>query len=282
MKIGIQGSQGSYHEAVAQAHYGEEVELDYIDTFKHVFDRLRTQDIGQAVVAIANNRYGQVPEAFNQLIDRSDEVYIVGESYLRVKHQLLGVPGATLEGIKEVHSQAPALGQCNQFLSEFLPHIPYIEQDDTAESARIVGELNDRSIAAIASSQAGRLYGLEPIAEDIQDDKDNITRFLILQRRGDSQPAEFDDGDKTSVLLRTNQTPGALADCLIPLKENDINITQLQQTFVPNTAFEMKFFMEFEAGANDPRTVSALKEIERHQAEVKLLGSYRAAECLTN
>lgn len=270
MKIGIQGTRGSYHEAVAQQYFGEAADIEYIDTFKHVFESLRLEKISHAVIAIANNRYNFVPEAYNELIERHAEVSITGEAYLRVQHQLLGVEGTTLDTIKEVHSQAPALGQCHVFLDRELPHIPHVEREDTAMSAAYVAEQNDPTKAAIASTRAGELHGLTVIAPNIQDDKDNITRFLILQRRGEQAL----EGNKTSLLLRVGQHPGALVDALQPFKEHDVNIATLQSAYLPNTEFEMQFFIEFNAGIDDLRTTEVLQSLKSQDTPYEVLGSY--------
>lgn len=273
MKIGIQGSEGSYHEQVARDYFGDTADIEYIDTFSHVFDALQLEKVTHAVIAIANNRYNVVPEAYNKLIERHSEVTITGEAYLRVQHQLLGVPGTTLATIKEVHSQAPALGQCMKFLAEQLPHIPHVEREDTAESAAFIAREADVSKAAIASARAGALHGLEVIAPNIQDDADNMTRFLVLQRQGEVVA----DTTKTSLLLRVGQHAGALVDALIPFKEQGVNISTLQAAYLPNTDFEVQFFMEFDAGRDDMRTAAVLQTLKSHDTSFEILGSYMAS-----
>lgn len=273
MRIAIQGSEGSYHEQVALHYFGNGADIAYMETFRDVFQSLRQGTATHAVIAIANNRYGFISDAYNELIARHKDVTITGESYLRVQHQLLGIPGATLDQITEVHSQAPALGQCHEFLSNNLPHVPLVEQEDTALSAAYVAKTADPAKAAIASKRAGELHGLQVIAGNIQDDSDNFTRFLILQPSDNGSQ----EGDKTTLLLKTSQKPGSLVDALILFKERDVNVSALHSSFLPNTGFDMQFFVEFDAGMQDVRTVEILQELDKLSDGYEVLGSYKSA-----
>ncbi len=271
MKVGIQGNAGSYHETVALRYYGPDADIAYIDIFKNVFGALFAGKIDQAVIAIANNRYGFIPDSFSEIMARHKDITILGEAYLPVKHQLLGLPGAKLSDITEVHSQAPALGQCHTFLSTQLPHVPLVEQDDTALSAKLVADAANPTKAAVASQRAGELYGLEVLAKDIQDDQDNYTRFLVIGKSG----TENHTGNKTTILLRTAQVAGSLADALQPFKQHGINISTLHSAFLPNTGFEMQFLLEFDAGSKEAWPV--LDDLQKQGATVEILGSYQSA-----
>ncbi|MCA9331203.1 hypothetical protein KC957_04070, partial [Candidatus Saccharibacteria bacterium] len=241
IRVGIQGTHGSYHEQAARKHYGNGVEIAYLQTFQEVFEALLSGLVAEAVVAIANNRYGFVPGAFSELMRNSADVSIAGEVYLPIRHQLLALPGTTLESIHEVYSQSVALGQCTKFLRSTLAHARLVEEDDTARSAELVSQSGDVHMAAVASSEAAELYGLQVLAQNIQDDDSNITRFLVLKRASTEAGST---GDKTTALLRTSQAAGSLVDALMPFKEHGINISTLHSTFLPNTEFEMQFFIE--------------------------------------
>ena len=279
MKIGIQGGPGSFHEQAAREMFGVEAELFYGATFAELYSELFEGEVDLALTGVANNRYGSLAEPMAAVL--TGKYCIVGETYVRVEHQLLGVRGSRLSDIKEVHSQVMALGQCNDFLQgpALQKHVVRVEEDDTAGSARMVAEWSDPSKAAIASRRAGELYGLEVIAENIQDDPDNLTRFLVLQRPSDFAPKTTDN--KSTMLLTTGQAPGSLVNALQPFKEYGVNIENLHSTFVPNTPFEIEFYMEVVAGLLDDRMKKILAVLESQGCVVKQLGSYDRADIPT-
>ncbi len=273
--VGVQGREGSYHEEAARSLWGENVDIAYIDTFRELFDSIRTGKVGRGVVAIANNSIGFIPETYALLVSEEASKYqIRGETYVRVEHQLLGLPGTNLSQVREVHSQSPAINQCTDFLETHLPRFTVVEQDDTALSAELVSTWGDPTKAAIASRTAGKLHGLEPIAANIQDDPDNITRFLILEKRADSQ--EIADSDKTSAILQTGQAPGSLYKALGVFADREVNIATLHSAFVPNSAFKMKFLIEFDAGAEEAEVIT--KELRAMSCQLATLGSYQCSE----
>ena len=275
--IGIQGTHGSYHEEVARQYFGDKVNIQYLNTFKDVFKALEAKQITHAVVAIANNRYGFVPNAFSELMRSADSISIIGEAYLAIRHQLLAIPGTKLSDITEVHSQPAAIGQCTKFLEASLPNARLIEEDDTARSAELVSKSGLNNKAAIASKKAGELYGLNRVTENIQDDPENTTRFLVLEL-ADSQTLEAQTGNKTTALMKTSQKPGSLVDALLPFKENHINISTLHSSFLPNTSFEMQFFIEFDANINEPVMKRVMEQLASIGASLKILGCYNSKQ----
>lgn len=275
-QTGIQGGPGSFHEEAALLLGGNLESMAYIDTHDELFRDLRTGKVGSAVTAIANNRFGYIPDPFNQLV--SGDFVITAETYVRVEHQLLGLEGAVVGDIREVHSQAPALGQCGMFLHspEVRHDIRRVEQEDTAGSALLVAQWGDPTKAAIASRRAGELHGLSVLREKIQDDPDNITRFLQLEKRNGQTYGP--DTNKSTILLETGQEPGSLLDALIPFKVEGVNIEQLQSSSIPNSPFSMRFFLEFDAGVLDPRTKRILGFLQRKDFLVTNLGSYHKVD----
>ncbi|MEJ0072952.1 MAG: prephenate dehydratase domain-containing protein [Candidatus Saccharibacteria bacterium] len=272
--IGIQGGRTSYHEAAAN-QLQPDAELVYKDTFSDVFAALEAEKIDGALVAIANNRVQQIPDPDEYITSPDTQVSITAETYLRIGHALLVLPGTKLEDIRTVHSQAPALGQCSHFL-EGMRGIRKAEEDDTALSAKIVADGNDPTHAAIASEAAGELYGLEALLLNIQDDPANITRFIKLQLP--SHAVDVPEADKTTIMLTTPQTPGALADALVLFKEADISLMNLQSRNIANSAFEMQFFLEFAAGIAETRSQEVLTQLRTGRYIIKLLGSYKAGD----
>lgn len=273
--IGIQGAAGSYHESAARAHFGHVHEVRYLHNFTAIFNELSAGTITHGVVAIANNRYGFIPEAFRELMKRHGEVTITGEVYIPIRHQLLAKPGTKLSDITEIHSQAPALGQCFGFIEKNLPGAVLVENEDTALSAQLVSESAAGHMAAIASSAAAKLYGLSIIAPDIQDDENNVTRFYIMQPRGKAERVQ--DADKTTALLKVAQAAGSLVDALTPFKEERVNVSNLHSSFLPNTDFDMQFLIEFDLDIADSRMQSITQSLKNQNADLEILGSYRTS-----
>ena len=138
-----------------------------------------------------------------------------------------------------------------------------------------MAETGDKSIAAIASARAGELHGLSTIRSDFQDDIDNITRFLVVRSRSHAYTA--DDANRTTMMLETPQVPGSLARVLSWFAETDINLANLQSTFIPNSAFDMRFFVEFDAGLKDERAITVMSKLAQNGFKVDILGSYVSA-----
>lgn len=273
--IGIQGGAASYTEAAALKLHPK-AQITYYETFTDVFSALRSGTVTSVVVAIANNRVQFIPDSYEQLTTHDSGLSIVGEAYLRIEHALLALPGSSIDNITEVHSQAPAIGQCSHFLEKVLPDAHVMEEHDTAGSAKIVAESGSQTKAAIASMRAGELYGLHALQTSIQDDTDNITRFVEVQLAKNSQPVA--QADKTSILLVTTQSAGSLAKALQVFAEADINLLYLQSRIIPNSPFHIDFFVEFEAGLHEERAQRALRAVKELGYDSVILGSYKAAQ----
>ena len=273
--VGIQGSRGAFHERAAYQMFGSDVNIEYIPAFDELFATLRAGEIGTAVAAIANVDIGFIDEPHDELVERGEQDYwITAETYVPVAHQLLGLPGATLEQITTVHSMSPALRQCSHTLRKIGPHFHYVEESDTAFSAELVRELGDPSHAAVASQRAGKLNGLETIESDVHDSDKNMTRFLSIKRRADGLEQMDGSEDKSTVLLVTPESKGALYRALEPFDSEGINIDTLHSSFVQDSYFDAQFFMEFEAGLRSSQTKKVLEALRILGCDVKELGSY--------
>lgn len=272
-KIGIQGGKGSYHEAATRHTFGTEADIAYLHTFHEVFESLQTGQIDQAIVAIANNNIGFIHEPYVLLTSiKVSDYWIVGEIYERIEHQLLTVPGASHETIREIYSQAPALSQCSDYLERTFPNAKLIEQEDTARSAEYVSALGDTSKAAIASKEAGELNRLEILDANIQNDPDNITRFVVIEKRPSAQSAL--SNNKCSAILQTGQQSGSLLKALQIFYDFGVNISTLHSAFIPNSAFEMKFLVEFEASPIHLAEIAV--KLAQRECQLEYIGNYSA------
>lgn len=287
-KTGVLGVPASYHQEAAIAMEIDNEQLEYFSSFTGMFDALEAGTVNDLVVAIANNRVQFIPETYPRIFrfdptNPDDMAYrIVGEGYVRVDHSLQAPEGAKIENIQEVHTHSAAMAQCTKFLERFLPEVERVEERDTASSAQHVAKLNDPTKAAIASLAAGELYGLKPIAYGIQDDKDNITRFLRVVRKGDEVYTE--DADKTTLLIATPEGPGSLHEVLGHFAVNYVDLAALHSRIIPNSAFAADFLIELNAGITDERANRALESLMKSKlgVTVQILGSYCAAEIPIN
>lgn len=275
MKIGIQGGPASYHEAAVK-QIDPRAEVVYCATFTELFKAITDGAVDSGVTAIANNRVQFIADPYEYLTAPDAPYQIVAETYLRIEHALLARKGATLADITEVHSQAPALGQCSHFLEDTLPQAHIIEESDTALAAKIVATEGKLNSVAIASKAAGELYGLEVLQESVQDDPDNLTRFVQVTLKDHAN--SVDKASKTTMMLQTPQVPGALVKALLPFQKANINLTSLQSKLIPNTPFDMQFFVEFEAGLQEEQTKRVLQNLESNGYRLHILGSYRKAD----
>lgn len=279
-KVAIQGIHGAFHEIAAYKYFGENIKLVYCSTFADVFESLDNKKADACAVAIGNSRSGDIAKVYDILIHNNQQkvvtkYWIGGEVYIKIDQCLLGVKGASLKTIKEVHSQAPALGQCTNYLRSNLPGASLIAQTDTAKSAQLVSKWNDPSKAAIASASAAKFYGLKIITKSIQDDPVNVTRFLIIER---GKPVKINGCSKSSLLLRTSHTPGSLAKALTIFGDEKINLSYLQSVPVPKSPFQYRFYIDIEASISDERVKKAFKTLESDGYGVDVLGCYSRAK----
>jgi chorismate mutase/prephenate dehydratase len=278
--IAIQGAKGSFHEIATKKYFkNQEVDILYCQTFLDVFKALESGRASSAFVAIGNNRYGDIDHVYdiligNRLSSNANKYWISGEVYINIEHHLIGIKGAKVEDIKEVHSQAPAIVQCFSFIHRDLHKAIAIEEDDTALSAKYVAEWKDKTKAAIASREAAKIYGLSLIAENIQDDQNNITRFLLVEPNEDTL---VEDASKTSMLLRTTHSPGALSNALSLFAENNINLSYLQSVPIANRPFEYRFYIDIDGGVENKSVDKALAGLRELGYQYDILGSYKRA-----
>jgi prephenate dehydratase len=198
---------------------------------------------------------------------------IVGEVQVPVVHNLLALPGVTLEDIRRVLSHPQALAQCARFLRG-LEHIEAIATYDTAGSAKMVRDEQRRDTAAIASERAGQLFGLEPIRAGIQDFDDNITRFLAISR----QRVPLGPANKTSLVFTLKSAPGALFKALSVFALRDINLTKLESRPIRGRPWEYLFYIEIEARRDDLLCARALTHLAEFAKWTRILGTYKGAD----
>ena len=239
IRVAIQGVKGSFHHAVAQSYYGESLTLVECETFDATVNTLLEDKANQAVMAIENSIAGSIIPNY-ALIDQN-ELQIVGEYALSIHHNLMALPGQTLADLKEVHSHPMALLQCKDFFKDY-PHIRLVEAEDTADEARRISENKISGIAAIASVAAADLYNLEVLASSIQTIKNNVTRFVVVQKKGTEVPQE--NINKAALKFTLDHQRGSLAAVLNVMSDCQLNLTKIQSLPVIETPGKYAFFVD--------------------------------------
>lgn len=269
-----QGSPYAYSHLAAQRFFGHKSQhMDFVGmpTFAACVSAVEAGEAGWAVLPIENTTAGSINETYDLL--RHAAVSIVGEEILPVEHCLLGLPGATLTGVRVVLSHPQALAQCRGFLAS-LPDVHVQAFVDTAEAAREVASRQDPQVAAVASAAAGEAYGLQVLARSIADQQENWTRFVVVA----ANPLLPDPAlpAKTSLIFTTPHRQGALAHCLAVLAKHGLNLTKLESRPLPSRPWEYMFYVDFMGSLAEERVSLALSELSEFCPFLKVLGSYPA------
>ena len=275
-KVAIQGVLGSFHDMAARLYFkDEELEIIPCMTFKEVFKSVKKDPSVIAVVAIENTIAGSLLQN-NDMIKNSG-LKIVGEHKLRIKQCICALPNQKIEDIKEVQSHPIALMQCNEFLDKY-HHIKVVESEDTAGSAEIIATQKLKGVAAICSSMAAKMYGLNILQDGIETNKRNYTRFLILCH--DKYVEELENGkekNKASLVFSVDHTPGALSKVLTIFSFYDISMTKIQSLPIIGKEWEYQFYIDLYYSDYD-RYKQSLDAIMPLTHEFQVLGEYGEGE----
>ncbi|BBO84087.1 prephenate dehydratase [Desulfosarcina ovata] len=272
MKIAFQGIRGAYSEMALHSHFGKDVESVGCDAFDDVFDAVNSGAVTFGLIPVENTIAGSVVENYDLLF--ANEVFVIAEVYLPIRHTLLAKKGARLEDITQAFSHPHALKQCKEFLKS--QNIKMMPTYDTAGAAQAVAEGDRVDCAAIASELCAEIYDMQILASDIQSNTSNTTRFFVIAKK-ESVPEDLVTG-KTTVAFKTRHYPGALLDCLKIFQKYKLNLSKLESRPIPENPWEYVFYAAFEAGIDQSEVKSAIGELTLHAVFVKLLGSYPKAE----
>jgi prephenate dehydratase len=269
--IAFQGEFGANSHAACRHTYPEWEPLP-LATFEGALSAVKHGKARYAMIPIENSVAGRVADIHHLLPDSG--LYIVGEHFERVRHQLMGLPGAKLADLKSVLSHTQALGQCRNTIRDLgLKPVP---EADTAGSARIVKELGDKTQAAIASELAAEIYGLEILKRDIEDAEHNTTRFVVLSAV--PEDAEPDESPViTTFLFRVRNVPAALYKALGGFATNGVNMTKLESYQLEGSFNATMFHADIEGHPTERNVRLAMEELAFFSTEVKVLGTYPAS-----
>lgn len=270
IKIAYQGVAGAYSHIAGQNVFPNQ---EYIscDTFETAMNLVQTEQADLAMIPVENSNAGRVADVHFLLPDTG--LFINGEYFLRIRHQLLGLPDSNLSDIVSASSHPQALAQCSEFLKQH--HIKPVARIDTAKSCEDIIKNADPTQAAIASALAAEIYGLKILTPDIENAANNTTRFLIMSRN--NMVPEF-DGKKfiTSFVFHVKSIPAALYKALGGFATNGINITKLESYLVGGKFVSAQFYAEIEAHPDEQSYKNAFEELNFFADYIKVLGTYSA------
>ena len=269
-KVAFQGERGAFSEDAVITFFGD-VELFPSRYIADVFEAVLKDEVDFGVVPVENSQAGSINDTYDLLL--SYPLNIVGEIHLRISHCLMALPGESLDGIKVIYSHPQALAQCEEFLRKLKAEV--VPTYDTAGSAKRIKEAGLKGCAAVASRRAAQIYGLEILAEKIETNVNNYTRFFVISKK----KAEPAPKSKTSLVFGTKNIPGALYACLGAFATRDINLTKLESRPSRDKPWEYIFYVDFEGHIDDQVCQEALAELKEKTNFIKILGSYpRAAD----
>ena len=273
IKIAIQGELGAYSHIAAENLY-KGAEIKTCATFEETFKQAYNDQNFKILIPIENSLAGRVAD-IHYLLPKY-KLQIHGEHFQIVEHNLLCKKDASINDIKFVRSHAQAIGQCQNLINK--RKFKSIVSADTAGSAKDLAEGTDKSIAAIASELSAKIYNLKILEKNIEDEKGNVTRFLIMGK-GIEQP-EFSKEKNfiTSCIFRVKSEPSALYKCLGGFATNQVNLTKLESFSVKNTFDQANFYLDLEGHIEQPEVKKALEELGFHTETLDILGVYEASK----
>ena len=269
-RVAFQGEPGAYANLAACEALPHATAVPR-PTFDDAVAAVRDGETELAIIPVENSLHGRIADIHHLLPEAG--LYIVGEHFHRVRHQLLGVKGAALDGLKTVLSQRPALGQCRKLIRDM--KLTAQNWHDTAGAARHVAELNDPTVAAIASGLAAEIYGLDILKPDVEDEPHNMTRFLIMAHEPDDAP--LDSGPVvTTFVFRVRNVPAALYKAMGGFATNGVNMTKLESYQLGGSFNATQFYADIEGHPQEHNVRLALEELRFFTSKLTILGVYPA------
>jgi len=265
MKVSFQGEPGAYSEQAVFNYFGQ-VETLPCESFDAMFDSVVSGKCDAALAPIENSLAGSIHQNYDLLLRH--DLHIVGEYFLRVQHCLIAMPDAKMEDIKKAISHPQALGQCAGYLRNrgIKPETVY----DTAGSVKMLKESGALDVAAIASRRAAEIYGMKILQEGIEDNQENYTRFLAVQREAVVPTGEA----KTSIVFTLKHVPGSLFKAMSVFALRDIDLTKIESRPLQGKPWEYLFYIDFIGSADDDVSRRALDHLGEYATTLRVLGSY--------
>ena len=266
-RVVFQGTEGAYGQAAMHQFFGDDVNCFHVRTFRDAMEAIEEGSADYAVLPIENSSAGPVNEMYD-LLDEFEN-YIVGEVIIPITHTLSGLPGTRLSEIKRVYSKAEALMQTTRFLDD---HSDWqrISVVNTAIAAKKVLEDQDKAQAAVCSTYAAKIHGLEVLVDEINDEADNSTRFIVVT----NQKIFLKDASKISIEFELPHESGSLYNILSHFIYNDLNMTKIESRPVEGKQWEYRFFVDFDGNLEDAAVKNAIRGLREEARNLRILGNY--------
>ncbi|HWY07996.1 MAG TPA: prephenate dehydratase [Candidatus Acidoferrales bacterium] len=273
MRVAFQGEPGAFSEAAAVQLLGDGIRTVPRTTFDAAFRAIDEGVADALLVPVENTLAGSVVRVYDLLLESKLEM--CGETILPIEHQLMGIPGTRREDLKAVASHPMALAQCERFFAGN-PQLKRVPAEDTAGSVREMMERGDQQVGAIAGRRAAGQYGAVILQENIQDNAENFTRFVLLLPPEEAKSYRGTDAKKISLAMRLAHKPGALLASLEPFANHGVNLLKIESRPIHGRPWEYQFYLDVEA--EEPEHLEhALKETRKATSELRVLGKYAAA-----
>ncbi len=269
VKVAFQGERGAFSED-AVVNFFQDADVYPHHNFRDVFEAVLNDAVAFGVVPVENSQAGSINETYDLLLGYPLKIF--GEINLRVSHYLMAVPGTLLSEIKTIYSHPQALAQCDEFLRNLKADV--VPTYNTAGSAKKVKEEGLKGYAAVASKRAAQIYDLAVLAEGIETNPYNYTKFFVISKR-EAEPARK---NKTSLAFATENAPGALYECLGVFAKRGINLTKIESRPSKQKPWEYVFYVDFEGHVTDTSCQEAITELEKKTNFLRIFGSYPCAE----
>jgi len=273
-RVAFQGERGAFSEDAARQLLGKNVNTVACRTFEEMFAAVSSGAADAAAAPIENSLAGSVHKNYDLLMEH--DLTIIGETNVRIVHHLIAPRGVSLSQLKRVHSHPVALAQCERFLRAN-PQLEVCPAYDTAGSVKMIIDASTLEDAAIAGATAAEVYGAAIIAESIEDNPQNFTRFLLLcrpEQASSINPKVTNDQRKTSIVFRVANKPGGLFRALAAFALRDIDLTKIESRPIEGRPWEYSFYLDLIGDQNEPHVERALANLSELAESVRVLGSY--------
>lgn len=270
LRVAYFGPEGTYTHLAARRQFGDAASYVPVATIADVFREVEAKHAQIGVVPVENSSEGMVAHTLDLLV--GSELHICAEIALPVRHCLLVRPGTRARAVQEICAHPQAIAQCRRWLAAHLPGVPITEEASNARAAQRARR--ERGVAAIAAAEAAALYGLHALAEGIQDEAGNVTRFLVLREADADRPS---GDDKTSIVVSVRDEVGVLTRLLQPFARHGIDLIKIESRPLRERPWEYYFFLDLKGHRRQRKVAQALAAVARRALSVRILGSYPTA-----
>jgi prephenate dehydratase len=270
-EVAFQGERGAFSERAARSYFGEGVATFSSPSFRAVFEKVASGASSHGMIPIENSLTGSIHPIYDLLLEFN--VSIVGEFKLRVVHNLITLPGVTIDSVRRIYAHPQAAAQCERFLRPFSAWTIF-QVYDTAGSVKMIRDEGARDAAAIASFDAAQEYGMQILREAIENDPQNYTRFIVIER--EAKPLR--SADKVSIVYGTQNEPGALLRTLQIFADRGINLCKLESRPIAVQPWEYLFYVDLTGSMAEANVAEALAKLQSLTRMTKVLGCYSSAQ----